>query len=612
MDLRSYKRRDIVDFSPRAQSAGANIYSELGLYQTVNLQSFQGGFGFPWHTATKTNVYLRTDGSLDTRHANAVMLMTKPTVSDSDIKADGFIEYGGDIYAWSTDGVSVFTSSDAVWTSDVSTDSVRDMWHNGWKIFVARETDTLMYGGTDARATTDWTECGATTDQIGALWIQHHDGFVYVGKESVGGSDGHRAFYDDSIIMSDMYLVASDDPQAIPIGLNGRQVKKPISYRGDLLFPRADGVYRMDKDKKGARVILDYKDKASSENFRSWAIHNGQLIFPVRDALYQWNGVRTVPTNPQDLTDKYPFLSYGQFDNFVTSGRFLYMTARTNADVYTTDNWEEHIVCFDGVSWHKLLEASTDGVSTINAMYYDVINDYLWFDKASEVSYIPFNVVGDLPYEDFYATSDLITHSLVTPKIDAGYRRVTKSTPSLLMEGHNLSTNQYLEMFYALDGDVDWLPWGGDSGLSNVMTSDGVHEFINPQGEDKSTLEYKNISFKIDFVSNASTATPVLEGIYPRLIMRPDTLYGWNMNIKASPRLQYGTALSHKTPKEIVDELQKHRDSKAPLDFEDIYGDKFKVYVSSINEAAIEEHVDRPGPAPEIEQMVTINLVQVG
>ncbi|MHA2136326.1 MAG: hypothetical protein ACW99J_20905, partial [Candidatus Thorarchaeota archaeon] len=220
---------------------------------------------------------------------------------------DGFIEFGRDIYAWDTGGVDVYVTSDAAWSSDVSTDSIRDMWHNGYQIFIARENDTIMYGGTDARATSDWTETGATTDQKGAFWIQHHDGFVYLGKEAVSGSDGHYVFYDDSIIMADMYLVASDDPQAVPVGLNGRQVYKPITYRGDFLFPRADGVYRMDKDKKGARVILDYKDQSSSDNFRSWAIHNGQLVYPVRDNLYQWNGVRTVPMNPPDITDKYPY-----------------------------------------------------------------------------------------------------------------------------------------------------------------------------------------------------------------------------------------------------------------------------------------------------------------
>jgi hypothetical protein len=285
------------------------------------------------------------------------------------------------------------------------------------------------------------------------------------------------------------------------------------------------------------------------------------------------------------------------------------MTARTNHDVLTTENWEEHILCFDGIGWHKLLEASTDGTSAINTMYFDPVNDYLWYDKAGEVNYIPMNAAGELPYEDFPTTG---THSLITPKIEAGYRRVFKSTPTVLMEGHNLSTNVFLELDYALDGSTSWLPWGGDCGLSNIMTSDGIFEFKNPLGKDKSTLEYKNISFKVDFVTNASTNTPVLEGLYPRLIMRPDTLYGWNMQIKASPNLQYGTALSSKSPDDIIEELQEARDSKAPLDYEDIYGRTYKVYVSSINEAAVEEHVGRAGPRPEIEQIVTINLVQVG
>jgi len=602
IDLRGYKRRDIIDFSPRVSAPGGSVYSELGLYQTLNLENFQGGFGYPWHSASHPNVYLRTEGNIDTRHSNAVQLFTNYTLSDSDVSADGFIEFGGDIWAYSTDGVQKYVSSGAAWSSDALTDSVMDMWHNGYYLFAARESDTIVYGGTDAAADSDWTEAGLDTDQKGAKWIQHHDGFVYAGKHSA--SEGHLVFYDDSIILSSMHLISSDDPTAIPFGHPGMQVEKPISYRGDFLGPRPDGLYRMDNTRDGARVVIDYRDQTSTANFRSLAVHNGQLVYPIRDELWQWNGVRTVPITPPKISHEHPYVTYGEFDNFVVVGRFLFMTAKTSHDTY-----EIHILCYDGVGWHKMMEPITDGSSTIGAMYYDPYNNYLWFDLNGEACYIPFRELSDYAYDDYPVTG---SHALITSKIAAGYKRVVKSTPSVIMEGDNCTTGHYLELSYMLDNDTGWKAWGADSGVTNVLTSDGVKVFDDPLGTGETTLEYKNISYRVDFVSSDSTGTPILEGLYPRVLMRPDTLYGWSITVKAAEAAQFGTVVSDKTAKEIVDELKAFRDSKAPLPFVDIYEDEYQVYVSSVTENAVEYHVDRPGIAPDVEETVTINLVQVG
>jgi hypothetical protein len=144
------------------------------------------------------------------------------------------------------------------------------------------------------------------------------------------------------------------------------------------------------------------------------------------------------------------------------------------------------------------------------------------------------------------------------------------------------------------------------------MTSDGILVFDNPLGLDKSTLEYKWVQYKVQFHTADSVQSPVLEGFYPRLLMRPDTLWGWAVAINVSRDVQFGTGKQDKHAIEILAELKAARDSKAPVDFVDIYGEPFKCYVSSINEQAIEMHVDRPGPAPDVEMVAQVNLVQVG
>lgn len=624
VDLRSYRRHDIVDFSPRATVAGGSVFSELGLYQTLNFDDWQGGFGYPWQTATKDNVYLHTIGRVDTRHAGLAMLMTQATKSDSDYKVDGFDIFGGDVYSWSSDGVIKYTSSGATWAV-VSTDAnVSDLWNNGYYIFQCAASIPLKYAATDVGATSDWTETGATTDQTNFYWLTHHDGYVYAGQViGTDGSSGHYVSYDDSILLGDIYTVSSDDPQIVPVGIPGMQVDKGISYRGDFLLPRPDGIYRMDKDRTAARRVLDYSDQTSTDNFRDWAIHNGQLVYPVRDELISWNGSRTVPITPPRLTVVPPYVTYGRYDNFTTVGNFLFMSARTNDAVIAEDTqaYEEHILCYDGVGYHKLAEPIMDGDGSITSLKFDPYNDRLWYavntSSDNDIYYIPFqaNNPTGFPFGDYQKSSDMAStqqDAIIGPRIAAGFRRVHKSTPSVIMEGYNLSTGQYLELDYKHDGSTGWLPWGGDCGITNVMTSDGIKAFLNPLGLDKSTVEYKWIQYKIQLFTADSTQTPILEGFYPRLLMRPDTLWGWSMQIVASKDVQYGTGKQDMGAFDILDMVAAARDSKAPVTFTDVYGHEFQVYVSAVNEQAVEYHADRPGPHPDVEQVVQVNLVQVG
>jgi len=648
VDLRSYKRRDIIDFSPRTSIAGGSVYSELGLYQTLTLNDWQGGFGFPWHTATKSNVYLRTEGAVDTRHAGYAMLMTKPSTTARTFYVKDFMTFAGDVYAWSSQGAIKYTTSDAEWTTDIiCTDALNSMWHNGYHIFAVRTGKTPLFttsdvtngwgifAGVSSDATSSdwessWIQTGvswdqttdgagaADTDQIGVYWLHNHDGYVFAGQET--GSDnssGHYVSYDDSLLLDDLYTVSSDDPSMIPVGVPGMQIEGAESFRGDLMLMRGDAIYRMNKDRASATKIIDYGDQASSENFRSWADYNGQFVFPVRDKLYQWNGQRVVPMDPPHFEDQWPLMQYGHFDNFEKFDRWLFMTARTSLD--EDGNWEEHLLSYDGVGWHNLypLVSSTDGLVSVTALHYDPYNDYLWIAKTGQgstdvIDYLPFQARSRYPYEQFPTSTDEMTNKLRFPKIAAGYRKVKKSTPAVLLEGMNLSSGQYLELYYRMDGSTVWLPWGADSGVSNVLTSDGVKLFNDPLGEDKSTLEYNYIEYSVDFVTDNSTGTPIMTGFYPRLLMRPDHLFGWSMLVTASKDAQYGTGKDDKTAYNILEDLQDARGSYGPVDYRDVYGDEYKVYISAINESAVEQHVDRPGPRPDVEQAVQINLVQVG
>jgi hypothetical protein len=199
----------------------------------------------------------------------------------------------------------------------------------------------------------------------------------------------------------------------------------------------------------------------------------------------------------------------------------------------------------------------------------------------------------------------------VSSRYEAGYRRVEKSTPELLVEANNLSTDAYLQIYYTLDGAA-WKAWGGVDGTSNVVNKDGTTKLSDPLGVSASTLEYKYIQIKVRFITTDSTTSPILEALVLKLIMRPDEGYGERFIVIAGDHLDHGGMIDERRPDQIWDDLKEARASKSPVEYIDMWEDKHQVYLTAINKQAVEVYPDKPGAKPIIEMRVAVNIVEVG
>jgi hypothetical protein len=168
-----------------------------------------------------------------------------------------------------------------------------------------------------------------------------------------------------------------------------------------------------------------------------------------------------------------------------------------------------------------------------------------------------------------------------------------------------------LKVYYALEGDSTWHAWGGEDGATNIIVADGVTELSNPLGVNPSTLDYYYMQLRIDFVTDSATETPVLEAIAVRLLLRPQTLWGFAATIVAAQDVEYGPYQDHRTPSEIISDLKTCRDSSSPVKYIDPFGDEFEVYVTSVSIAAVEEHAMARG-TPNIESRIQVTLSEVG
>lgn len=586
IEIGSFRTTDLVDFAPRGSSPGGSIlYSELGLYQPLAITDWRHGIGFMWYTDAMG--YMRTDGRVDTRFPGVVMLYTAndattDTTVDTKSQAAAF---NGAMWFGGTARLTKFNGS--AYTAVGSITNINALLSTGSYLFVAPNGSRLQkVDGSDVV-----TNAGTAT-ALDFKWMVIHNGYVYAGVDGT-----NRVHYDSS---NDLATLQGDtaDPTAIYVGGGGMQTLWAVSFNGSLYIARPDGLWRLD-EQRIARRVLDFSDQISTSNFASYAIHNGNLVFPIRDRIFQWNGVRLADITPPQLSDAFPYVTLGLFDNFAVVGRFLYCTARDNQASYS-----EHLMCYDGTAWFRLAEnLVTGGAGSVSMLAYNPVHNKLHYHVSNggtqTTSAIQFQSLSEYPYSNFPTSG---VHSVHTSRLDMGFRRVQKSTPSIIVEASNIAAGRSIAIYYSLDGAAYAL-WG-------TVTANGVTTLTAPGG----SVQYNYIQFRIDLSTNNAAQTPVLEGLVARFIMRPSTQLGWGFDIPIAKMMDTGELVDTRNPVDYVDNLRADRQSAAPVAFVDPWGRTYSVYVSSLQERLTEFHDTTEGTdaTPDLEGVVSVNLVQVG
>lgn len=584
IDFTSWRGKDVIDFSPRASVPGGSfVMADLGLFQPLVQTDWRHGFGFHWYSDAMG--YLSTIGNIDTRQDGIVMLYTKSTQSDTNngVK-EGLAVFNGAVYSWGASGLRKY--SGGAWTSIYSSAAVNFALAAGDYLFFCPDgariqkintSDTISDAGLDANAT-DYK------------WLVVHNGYVYAGK------DGSNAIhYDNSETLASLQGNSSDSNRLL-VGLGNSPTIGAEVYNGNLYIRKRDGIWLLGEDHI-ARRMLDFSAEASDNNLKSVGLINGFYIFALRDRILQWNGARVSDITPRKVTDTFPYVTYGLFDNFVAVGNYLYVTARTNESTYT-----ESLLAWDGVGWHKLTDLVTNGTDTISMLSYESVNNRLWYhlDATADVTYyIPFQSRSTFPYADF---PTLGQHSLISSRIELGFRRVQKSMSTLIMETANLSASCYIKVYYAVDGG-SWVFW-------QDVKDNGIVSLTNPGGT--TTRQFYYIQLRFDFITTDAAETPILEGYTMMFIMRPVTRMGYSFRIVAATSAQNSMFESEKTSSDILHDLQAVRNSVAPVQMIDLQGTIHTGYVTAIQEMPIYRRAEGSGDGQgDVEYSYMINWVDV-
>ncbi len=583
IDFASWRGKDVIDFAPRASVPGGSfVMADLGLFQPLVQTDWRHGFGFHWYSDAMG--YMSTTGNIDTRQEGIAMLFTKGTSSDTNNNSkSGMVTFNGAVYTWGAAGVRKFAAGS--WTSIYSSAAVNFALATADYLFFCPDGARIQKMDTAGTITNAGLDANATDYK----WLIIHNGYIYAAK------DGSNAIhFDNSTTLASLQGNASDTNRIL-VGIGSGPTLRAIVYNGNLYVAKSDGVWMIGEDRI-ARRMLDFSAEDSSVNLRSWSVINGFIVMPLRDRILQWNGARVSDITPHKINDVFPYISYGRFDNFTAVGDFLYITARTNEATYAV-----HLLCWDGVGWHKLADLLTNGTDTISMLAYEAINNRLWYHldaTADATYYIPFQDRSTFPYADFPTSG---THSLITSRIDAGFRRVKKSMSHLIVEARNVSATYYIRVYYALDGG-SWILW-------KDITAPGIIELTSPGGA--RTREFNYIQFRFDFITASATNSPILEGFTMRFIMRPVTRMGYNFVVIAANQISTGMYEDSRTSQEIIDDLFSLRNSIMPVDLIDIRGHTHTGYVTAIQEMPVARTVGQSGAEADIEYRYTVNFVEV-
>lgn len=586
IDIDSYKVKDLADFSPRASVPGGSIvHSDLLLYQPLVMTDWRHGFGFSWHTSAMG--YMRTTGNIDTRYPGITMLSTQSTSrhDSGDAAKRGFVEWNSELFSWSDTALRRMNLNTGAWSNV----------HTGGINFAFPTENWLFYCPTNGRirrrskAGVDEV-AGVNANSTDFSWMIIYRGFIYAGKRN-----RNEVYYSSQENLSDLHGLPGDDPNMIPVGAGGFPTIGAIHYAGLLYVFRRDGIWTVGEDRI-ARLVLDFTSEMSDNNFRARTVFNGYLYFNVGSKIYQWNGSRIVDQSPPRMNDVYPYEEVVRYAQMTTANNFLYVMA-----TYRTTSFDfiHSLFVFDGAGWHKLNDLSQGALLNPLTIYHAPVTRrlYISWDLNPINTHEMFLGDGLMPHPSFPTTG---IHSLFTPRLDMGFRRIRKSMPSILVEASNVTSNRMIQIFYSLDGR-GFQYWG------NVTTT-GITELTFPSN--LRTVEFNYIIFRIQLSTLEDQHSPILEGLTVRFLLRPEVFYGYNFNIVAAQDYEYGNRQDDRSPAVILEEIKAARDSKSPIEFIDIYENTHFGYISAVTLLAAERHELSEDGTPNVESRINVNLVE--
>jgi len=486
----------------------------------------------------------------------------------------------------------------AIAVNPIAEVTVDFLFENGEYLFAQPTNQRLMRS---TSGTADFVPAGFNNSSTAYSWIEMHGGYIFAGKSAEA-----EVYFDANSDLSALAGDPADDADELIAGPGTTGTKSGISFLEKLAVSRDDGLWTMDTDDSTttnwiSKRTLNFKNLSHANNFRTMATWGGSLYFTIQDKIiYEWNGAKLQNITPGPITDSWEYVTYHRFSNFTPFGDWLLMSARTSETTY-----DEALLAWDGVGFHKLLDVVTDSTTaTISMISIDTANNYIWYHVSDSgatdsTDYVQYQTDSEYPHPNFPTSG---THRITTSRIHAGFRRVQKSMPALWVETDNCNSTQTIAVSYAIDDGTTFHDW-------TTLNTNGEHILYLPQNQ--LTEEFSYIRLRFTLSTGSASETPVLEGFAMMVMMRPDFKMGYTFDVLGGTNVASGMHEDNRTGYSIMHDLRTLRNKKAPIELVTPFGDKVYGYLTSITENAVEyEPEDYTGGSINILQLIRCNFVE--
>ena len=330
------------------------------------------------------------------------------------------------VWKWNT-GTSVWDSK-KVFTGETITCLV--VWED--HIYVGLGKNTKYYYSSDGET---YTQDGAT------------DGYM---NHAVGlrNTDGNPVIWKTKLPNEVCSWKTGETQWTTPykIGSTRDNITSIMGFGDRLLVGKEEALYHLPFDGK-ARVILDCRNKISSNNFRSHCMCKNLLYFAIADNLGEMSIYDTFDRiSPLDLSDNLNLA--GTVKALEGDMNWLYAVLLVGSSYILYRGTEDA----EGWLWMPWAELGTNACTTMLINQGSGESARLWFGYGNVAAYI---TLSDKPLDDASYTF-VSSGEIETGKEHSGYEADEKIYQYVEVYGYNLRSNRALSVFYKLDDDETW------------------------------------------------------------------------------------------------------------------------------------------------------------
>ena len=525
------------------------------------------------------------------------------------------------------------TESSALYRTTGNTFTAIKTWNHAWIVGVGVWRNRLAIAFSDRPTGAGKNEIWLINPVTGADVVQLEN-VTKTGYSTVGDilftefdefllcyvPDPNRDTGSNPNFKSVLFKFTYDETAAVPVAASAQQYIDVASRSGyvncmythnDIIYMgTSDGhLYFSDSPPTEVQVLTAF-GRGAFVNFID-SYQSGQLAIAVTTKTMT-GGIQSPQSRKQiylynDTTgDLDQILNYEEIEDDGThsTGAFKWMFIH---DKFIFINWHAYdgVLRYDGNSWVGLWSRGNSNKSPAGmSVSLSSTGEYLIYRETADPDYDVFETVqGQYIATDESSSEAATVPYLETSWLDSGLPSIDKIGVDFSLSCKPLTSGHSIKVYYKKDQATSYT-------LLGTFSTAGGTSYTVSFATGASTIKFKRIKFKFELRLTVATNTssPTIEDFVMRYLLDPTDVKLWNFVVDAQND-QENVTIDIRDGKAIADALWTLKTNKQIIDYIDVDGTSYKVYVLDVSEPKREINLNEG--IEKQESQVNIRLLQI-